>query len=519
MAAADGWNAVHIPWPGSCWSVAAPPECRWPHTGTAAARASRSHCQRSRTLSLFLTHSYCQAQVFHINSESYDRFTAMGMSEMQNTKTKYIPSQPVLEWMSLKVLGGCKLMLRLMEMCSKAFLLTIQYLRCEEFIVLNVVVTGLLSRLWVLFRSIFLSLELVYDKLFLLLNEVTKIQDMSYVKEFSFPVSIRQWLGLSYCKFTQMKLPSLSSQMRGMPSDNCGLLDKLFSETEPLLLEDDQNTMLKGNKTTDSVTCKTDQILDIGLPEQDHHEIETGIPLGFEIKSLKVQGSNNSERFLRDFKCRKLQKTKQLFPLDEFVRRIGATQTFSALCWELQTIFHWFRHQKLKLESCYLGNQFLRCRRLRMVETHGYSFPKKIYLIKLSVCRYLIKTSQGKLHKGKIFKYWKNSMTPLHNCKMRQSKLYRRKNSLNKKRIRGRLHTKEGSKTTFKTIPQFAFDTQTAIKKQCVTGDLHTKLGNSDLNQNFKTLALPLGSLRGGGSAIVPHTDDDIDAIFASIGI
>ncbi|XP_059502390.1 nucleolus and neural progenitor protein isoform X2 [Stegostoma tigrinum] len=437
------------------------------------------------------------------------------MPEMQNTKTKYIPSQPVLEWMSLKVLGGCKLMLRLMEMCSKAFLLTIQYLRCKEFIVLNVVVTGLLSRLWVLFRSIFLSLELVYDKLFLLLNEVTKIQDMSYVKEFSFPVSIRQWLGLSYCKFTQMKLPSLSSQMGGMPSDNCGLLDKLFSETEPLLLEDDHPPMSKGNKTTDTVTCKTDQILDFGLPEQDHHEIETGIPLGFEIKSLKVQASDNSEKFLRDFKCRKLQKTKQLFPLDEFVRRIGATQTFSALCRELQTIFHWFRHQKLKLESCYLGNQFFRCRRLRMVESHGYSFPKKIYLIKLSVCRYLIKMSQGKLHKGKIFKYWKNSVTHLDNSKMRWSKLYRRKSSLKKRKE----ETKEESKTTFKTIPHFAFDTQTAIKKQCVTGDLHTKLGNGEWNQNFKTLALPLGSLRGGSSAIVPHMDDDIDAIFASIGI
>ncbi|XP_060682432.1 nucleolus and neural progenitor protein [Hemiscyllium ocellatum] len=551
MAAGD-WNAVHIPRPGSCCSVAAPPACRWPHTDgyiqdLVAACENTLKALNNKLLTTELDILGSLLYIFHNRLRQHKPYCALkqveqcvkrlhnmqlegsiqdlielcpSMSEVQTGKTKYIPSQPVLEWMSLKVLGGCKLMLRLMEMCCKAFLLTIQYLHCKEFIVLNVVVTGLLSRLWIMFRSIVLSLELLYDKLFLLLNEVTKIQDMSYVKEFSFPVSVRQWLGLSYCNFTQMNLSSVSSQMSGLLSDNSGLLDKLFAETEPLLLEDDQNTIFKENKMTDSITSKTDQISDIGPPEQGHREIETGLQLGFEIKSVQVQSHNNPEKSLKNFNCRRLQKSKQLFPLDEFVRRIGATQTFSALCWELQTMFRWFRHQKLKHETCYFGNQFLRCRRLRMVETHGYSFPKKINLIKMSVSRYLIKRSQGKLHQGDIFKYWKTSVFPLQNCKIRRSKLYRRKGSLLKKKLRSsRLHTKEGSKRTFKTISRFAFDTQTAIKRQCVTGDLHTKLGNSGLHQNGKTLALPLDSLRGGGSAIVPNTDDDIDAIFASIGI
>ncbi|XP_078077855.1 nucleolus and neural progenitor protein isoform X3 [Mustelus asterias] len=447
----------------------------------------------------------------------------------QSAKTKYVPSQPALEWTALKVLGGSKLMLRLMDMCSKAFLLTIQYLRCEEFIVLNVVVTGLLSRLWVLSMNILLSLDLLYDKLFLLLNEVTKIQHLAYFKEFSFPVSIRQWFGLSYSKIIEMKFPSLSSQMSGKLSKEPGLLDKLFSGPEPLLLEDDQDATPEGNKMNDSIIPKTNQILDIGLPEQNQTlcEIEIGFQLGKGMKSQQLHSPNyseNIEKFVKEFNC-SLKKNKQLHPLlDEFVRRIGATQTFSVLCRELQTIFHWFRRRKLKHGTCYLGNQFLRCQRLGMVEALGYSFPKKFHFIKMAICRYLTEKSRGKLHQDKMFEKCKSTVTLLQNYKMRQSKLYKilpriKKSALGKKWTRVRRYAKNRSKRTLHTAPRFAFDAQAAIKRLCVTGDMSAELaGNNGLYQNLKNMAPPLGSV-GGGSAVLPKMDDDIDDIFASIGI
>ncbi|XP_067890190.1 nucleolus and neural progenitor protein isoform X1 [Heterodontus francisci] len=550
--AVERWNAVEIPFPGTGCSVAVP-ACS---SSDGCIQDLVSACEsvlkalRSKLLTVELNVLCSLLYVFHNRLRQHKPYLALKqveqclkrlhnmqlegsiqdliklcprMPKMQNTDTKHVPSQPVLEWTSLKVLGGCKLVLRLMEMCSKAFLLTIRYLHCEEFIVLNVVVTGLLSRLWVLFRSILISLDVLYDKLILLLNEVTKIQHMTYVKEFSFPVSIRQWLGLSYSKVIQMKLPSVSSQMSEMPSGKLGLLDKLFSEPEPLLLEDKQDAK-SGDKMNDNIIPKANRILDIGLAVQDQRlgEIETRMQLGFEMKSLRAHSHNCSEniqKFVRKFNCRRSKKNKQPLPLDEFVRRISATQTFSILCWELKTILHWFRRRKLKHETCYLGYQLLRCHRLRMVEALGYSFPRKIHFIKMAVCRYLAKRFQGTLH----HKNCKSTVTHLKKCTMRQSKLYkvlprRRKSSLKKKWIRVRLDAKKGSKRTLQTTPHFAFDTQTAVKKQGVTGDMPAELvGNSGQYQNLKNMTVPLVS-SGGGSAVVQSLDD-IDDIFASIGI
>ncbi|XP_012507674.1 PREDICTED: uncharacterized protein C3orf17 homolog [Propithecus coquereli] len=63
------------------------------------------------------------------------------------TKVCVIPSQPVVEFVLMKVLGACKLLLRLLDCCCKAFLLTVKHLGLQEFIILNLVMIGLVSRL------------------------------------------------------------------------------------------------------------------------------------------------------------------------------------------------------------------------------------------------------------------------------------------------------------------------------------------------------------------------------------
>ncbi|NWJ10009.1 NEPRO protein, partial [Crypturellus undulatus] len=114
----------------------------------------------------------------------------------------WVPSQPVLETVAVKVLGGCKLIVRLLECCAKAFLLSVQHLCSEEFILLNTVASGLLSRLrfvpseyiWVL-----QSLISLYEVLWTSLDLVSKIQQTPYIKGFTFPSDIRDFLGVSVC--------------------------------------------------------------------------------------------------------------------------------------------------------------------------------------------------------------------------------------------------------------------------------------------------------------------------------
>ncbi|NWW93763.1 NEPRO protein, partial [Rhynochetos jubatus] len=110
-----------------------------------------------------------------------------------------VPSQPMLETVALKVLGGCKLILRLLDCCCKAFLLSVQHLCLEEFILLNTVASGLLSRLWfvIQYRCVLHSLIFLYDMLATALHLVSETQQMPYIKGFTFPSDIRNFLGVN----------------------------------------------------------------------------------------------------------------------------------------------------------------------------------------------------------------------------------------------------------------------------------------------------------------------------------
>ncbi|KAK1903325.1 Nucleolus and neural progenitor protein [Dissostichus eleginoides] len=97
-----------------------------------------------------------------------------------------LPSQPMLEWLCLKVLGAAKLMSCTLNRCSRTFSdlcfrLTKQQMKWEEFIILNMVITSLLSRLWVISRGILVSLSSLYQQLLELLRQVADAQPMPFL--------------------------------------------------------------------------------------------------------------------------------------------------------------------------------------------------------------------------------------------------------------------------------------------------------------------------------------------------
>ncbi|NXY78269.1 NEPRO protein, partial [Glareola pratincola] len=130
--------------------------------------------------------------------------TLAGLIPKKNTPQAHaecvVPSQPMLETVSLKVLGGCKLILRLLDCCCKAFLLCVQHLCSEEFILLNTVASGLLSRLWfvIQYRCVLQSLISLYGILSTTLHLVSETQQMPYIKGFTFPSDISNFLGMNF---------------------------------------------------------------------------------------------------------------------------------------------------------------------------------------------------------------------------------------------------------------------------------------------------------------------------------
>uniref|UniRef100_A0A668TH60 Nucleolus and neural progenitor protein-like N-terminal domain-containing protein n=1 Tax=Oreochromis aureus TaxID=47969 RepID=A0A668TH60_OREAU len=109
----------------------------------------------------------------------------------------FVPSQPRLEWICLKVLGAARLMSCALSRCTACFRLSKQQMKWEEFVILNVVITSMLSRLWVIFRGVLLALSGLYRQLLELLGDVARAQPMPFLTDFSLPADLAQFLGSS----------------------------------------------------------------------------------------------------------------------------------------------------------------------------------------------------------------------------------------------------------------------------------------------------------------------------------
>ncbi|XP_057393605.1 LOW QUALITY PROTEIN: nucleolus and neural progenitor protein-like [Balaenoptera acutorostrata] len=201
-----------------------------------------------------------------------------------NTKACVIPSQPVVELVLMKILGACKLLLRLLDCCCKTFILTVKHLGLQEFIILNLVMVGLVSRLWVLYKDVLKRLVSLYEPLFGLLQEVSRIQPLPYFKGFTFPSDIAEFLGEPYFEIFKKKMPTAFAA-KGVTK----LLNKLFltkersqrSSEEPLLGISKKAKQMKIN-------------------------IQNNVDLGQPVKNKKILKEKSSEFDVRAF-CKQLK--------------------------------------------------------------------------------------------------------------------------------------------------------------------------------------------------------------------
>ncbi|MBN3276759.1 NEPRO protein, partial [Polyodon spathula] len=307
--------------------------------------------------------------------------------------TREVPSQPVLEWLSLKIMGGCKLALCFMENCSKVFLLTIQHLYWEEYIVLNVVLTGMLSRLWVLFRGILKNLATLYEEMFLLLQEVSGMQQMPFVKEFTFPSDLKSFLGPSYIEIVTMKLPKAPAVKSAKSKGAAKMLDALFASEVGYSSE--QQELVKQARKGKNNTTKGKKSLDVWCPVIERHPDDFGNLSGFDVKALcrRPQGSSKmltSQSKQSSKKAVRPQKKGLILKKKSFVSQIKGTESFSDLTETLEEMVDWCRGKKLKSETIQLSYKLLQCKRLKYIEALGCSLHRKLNCFRRAICKSLL---------------------------------------------------------------------------------------------------------------------------------
>uniref|UniRef100_A0A8C9N591 Nucleolus and neural progenitor protein n=1 Tax=Serinus canaria TaxID=9135 RepID=A0A8C9N591_SERCA len=305
-----------------------------------------------------------------------------------------VPSQPMLETVALKVLGGCKLILRLLDCCCKAFLLSIKHLCSKEFILLNTVASGLLSRLWIQYRCVLQILMSLYSALSTMLHLVSETQQTPYIKGFTFPSDIGDFLGVNVSSAAKNQKAKMLTTKK-----TTSWIKKFF----PAMPE----AVAKVGKKRKSETCtsavKNHSILcpvDIGetvvVPTA-----RRGKHPGFDMKSLLRPSRHPTQEGLSiastPFQAKLsplLSQTVKSQQTGSLVQMVQTAASFGELSEALRKAVLWCKTNKFKSEAYFLRNKLLKSNRLHHVEAQGCRLKKKLHCVKTSICKYLLNGSQ-----------------------------------------------------------------------------------------------------------------------------
>ncbi|XP_006903051.1 PREDICTED: uncharacterized protein C3orf17 homolog [Elephantulus edwardii] len=349
----------------------------------------------------------CLKRLKHMNLEGSIQDLSELFSSNENhpvtTKDCVIPSQPMVELVLMKVLGACKLLLRLLDCCCKTFLLTVKHLGLEEFIILNLVMIGLVSRLRILYKGVLKRLISLYEPLFGLLQEVTRIQPMPYFKDFTFPADIAEFLGQPYLEILKEKMPKPFSG-KGINK----LLNKMFLIKDQSPTTSNEEASLRITKKIKQMKSSIENNMDLGQPVKKKRifkEKSSGFDIRAFCKQLKHKATQET-RFESECSQSKVKSPKHSSQkvigapcAKNFVQRFQQAETFVRLCEEIQEAIRWCRSKKLKAQATFLGHRLLKSNRLKHVEAQGYSLPKKLECIKTSICNCLLRGSSNKTSK------------------------------------------------------------------------------------------------------------------------
>ncbi|XP_057191891.1 nucleolus and neural progenitor protein isoform X2 [Triplophysa rosa] len=297
-----------------------------------------------------------------------------------------VPSQPMLEWVCLKLLGASSLLARTLERCTQAFLRTRQHLHLGEFIVLNVVITSMLSRLWVFFRGILRALIPMYERTIELLQMVRQSQLMAYLTDFTLPGNLKDFLFHSHPDLPMeddSTKPSWAS--RWVKKHQLSILSRLFEKTE---MEED-----KGREEREVIPVLSSghyegSSIDLGTAVlQQRPEVSS---YGLDIKAMLQQPCKSVKQIMSQ--GAKLDSSRQagVSQKRKFLNLLRKVSSFSNMTAQLKEVIHWCRSCKLHQERKRVSYLLLKCLRMESLEADGIRVEKRLKMFKVKAQKALV---------------------------------------------------------------------------------------------------------------------------------
>uniref|UniRef100_A0A8C1K9D8 Nucleolus and neural progenitor protein n=1 Tax=Cyprinus carpio TaxID=7962 RepID=A0A8C1K9D8_CYPCA len=298
-----------------------------------------------------------------------------------------VPSQPMLEWLCLKLLGASSLLARTLERCTQAFMLTRQHLLLSEFVVLNVVITSMLSRLWVFFRGILKALIPMYKRTTELLQKVSQSQPMAYLTDFTLPEELKDFLCLSYpdLLLEEGTKDILRAKKRKRKS-NFSLLSRLF---EGKGHEEGNGEEEKEMMPIIAAGYDEGSSLDLGAAVlQRRPDIS---PCGLDMKVVLQQSCKSTKRMSLETEMKTdISSQAAVFQKRKFLKLLRKVSSFRNMAAHLKEMMRWCRSCKFNQERKHLAFLHLRCLRMESLEDEGVRVEKRLKRFKLKVQKALL---------------------------------------------------------------------------------------------------------------------------------
>ncbi|XP_061580536.1 nucleolus and neural progenitor protein [Cololabis saira] len=260
-----------------------------------------------------------------------------------------VPSQPMLEWICLKVLGAAQLLSCTLQRCSRAFILSKQQMKWD-FVILNVVITSMLSRLWVIIRGVLVSLPTLYQQLLELLRHVSDAQPMPYLTGISLPTDLVHFLGPSQALLLQ-KCPAHDSHTKHKKEKHPRMMKtsvKVMTQKQMGRIKEDLGVAVKR---------------DLGI----HADIEPFLPIFRKVESFPEESHKTDKE-------RKFQE------------QVREATTFAHMSAYLEEMVQSLKSQGMEKEKRLLSFLCLKCQKMKCLEAAGYNVQRKLQLFRREVC-------------------------------------------------------------------------------------------------------------------------------------
>ncbi|XP_038576103.1 LOW QUALITY PROTEIN: nucleolus and neural progenitor protein [Micropterus salmoides] len=384
--AAEPWNRVNIPFPGAVSSV------RVHFSSTTDAHVKSLLVENEKVLKLIRS-ELLQTEIrvlyellYILNNSSRGNKTFKGLKQVEQCINRLksmelgvalqdltdlcpsriqrglgikagecdVPSQPMLEWLCLKVLGAAQLMSCTLNRCSRAFSLSKQQMKWEEFVILNVVITSMLSRLWVIFRGILVSLSTLYQQLLELLREVANAKPMPFLTDFSLPADIAQFLG---------------------PSDPVLLTKEPAHDHLAKDHKEEEQQQQRRKKSSVKVKNQMRKMKeDLGVAVERDLVLDTDMKPFLEVFRNFTEGKSLPREA---HKANGKQK---------FKKQVKEAATFTDMASRLEEMILWCKAQKRETEKRLLAFLRLKCQRMKCLEAAGYNVQRKLRTFRREAC-------------------------------------------------------------------------------------------------------------------------------------